>query len=65
MQSTYRDARQIVIVDAARCASGSTCPLTRLLKNRCVSGSVLSTIKPSIPRVSSTVGVADRTVELR
>jgi hypothetical protein len=44
----------LVLADAGR-PTGLTAPCNSPLKNRCVSGSVLSTIDPSMPRMSSTL----------
>jgi hypothetical protein len=43
------------VVDLPRITAGLTSRCSRPLKNRCVSGSVLNTIEPSVPRVSSTL----------
>ena len=47
--------RYRVLADAARLPTGAASPRSSPLKNRCVSGSVLNTTEPSMPRVSSTL----------
>jgi hypothetical protein len=45
----------LVLVDASRRPTGLTWAWSSALKNRCVSGSVVNTTDPIMPRVSSTL----------